>query len=354
MTNEEVDVRRFDNSESSPRIGRIPTPTGFPGLGDINSYLIFPEDDSGELILIDTGVASEEAWQALTQGLEKLDCRVADIGKIILTHGHTDHYGQAHRIQQTSGCELWAHENLWLTVERMLPPPERVALEKEFYAYWGVDRELVDAALARRAAVAKSFKPVEPSRLLQDGDVLDIPGFSLEVVHTPGHCPDEVIYWQPEGRVIFSGDHLLPNITPVCLLQIPRSRDEARARSLVEYQQSLAKVAPYPARVTYPSHGPPIDDHRELMASYHLSTDRRLLKISRILQKEEWMSPMDIGKALFPKAWKEQMVPVMSEVLGHCDVLEAGGHAASEDRDGVIHYRYISTPPPTDTRRLFG
>ncbi|RLA52990.1 MAG: hypothetical protein DRR42_06110 [Gammaproteobacteria bacterium] len=346
MATEEVDVRRFSDRESSARVGRIPTPSGFPGLGDINSYLIFPEHDSDELILIDTGVRSDEAWLALCDGLKQLDCRVEDITKILLTHGHTDHYGQAYRIHELSGCELWAHENLWITVERMQPPPERLELELHFYELWGVDQELVDKALARRAGFAKTFQPMEPTHLLKDGEKIKIPGFDLETIHTPGHCPDEVIYWQAETQVIFSGDHLLPHITPVCLAQIPRSKDQPRPCSLMEYQASLSKVEPYPARVTYPSHGEPILDHRELIKSYNLSTDRRLLKISRILEKNDWMNPMEIGKELFPKAWQEQMVPVMSEILGHCDILEDGGYVAVVERDGVIHYRFLSTPPP--------
>ncbi|MBV1930113.1 MAG: MBL fold metallo-hydrolase [Porticoccaceae bacterium] len=346
MTTEEVDVRRFSAKESSTRVGRIPTPSGFPGLGDINSYLIFPEDNSDELILIDTGVRSDEAWQSLNDGLKQLDYHVEDITKIILTHGHTDHYGQAHRIHKASGCELWAHENLWMTVERMQPPPDRLEKELYFYSLWGVDQELVDKALARRAGFASTYEAMEPTHLLKDGEQIDIPGFNLETVHTPGHCPDEVIYWQAESKVIFSGDHLLPHITPVCLLQIPYG-EEARPPSLIQYQASLAKVAPYPARVTYPSHGEPILDHCDLINSYNLSTDRRLLKISRILEKGGWMNPMEIAKELFPKAWQEQMVPVMSEILGHCDILEAGGHVAMEEKAGLIRYRYISTPPPS-------
>ena len=64
MSKEEVGVKRFSDKESSSRIGRIPTPTGYPGLGDINSYLIFPEQSGDELILIDTGICTDEAWQA--------------------------------------------------------------------------------------------------------------------------------------------------------------------------------------------------------------------------------------------------------------------------------------------------
>ena len=98
MRKEEVGVKRFSKKESSSRIGRIPTPTVYAGLGDINSYLIFPEQPGDELILIDTGICSDEAWQALNDGLAELDLRVEDIDRILLTHGHTDHYGQAQRI----------------------------------------------------------------------------------------------------------------------------------------------------------------------------------------------------------------------------------------------------------------
>ncbi len=342
----EIGVKRFSTAESSPRIGRIPTPTGYAGLGDINSYLIFPADECDELILIDTGISSNKAWQALNEGLAELELRVEDITKILLTHGHTDHYGQADRIHQLSNCELWAHENLWLTNERMRPPPERRELELYFYARWGVDSSLVEKALSRRESIADLYHPMEPNHLLKDGELVEIPGFNLKTIHTPGHCPDEVVYWQEDEKVFFSGDHLLPNITPVCLTQMPRNIDDDRPCALVEYQASLDKVTPYPARVTYPSHGGPISDHRELIKSYNLSTDRRMLKISRILEKGGAMNPMDIGKELFPKAWEEQMVPVMSEILGHCDLLENAGNITQELRNGIIEYHYISTPSP--------
>ena len=55
---------------------------------------------------------------------------------------------------------------------------------------------------------------------------------------------------------------------------------------------------------------------------------------------------MEVGKELFPKAWKEQIVPVMSEIIGHCDILEDEGHLAATESNGVIEYHYRSTPAP--------
>ncbi|MBL4867099.1 MAG: MBL fold metallo-hydrolase [Pseudomonadales bacterium] len=343
-TDEIVDARRFSEAESSPRIGRIPTPTGYAGLGDINSYLIFPEKDSDELILIDTGINSKLAWKTLNEGLAKLGYRVEDITKILLTHGHNDHCGQARHIREKSGCIVWAHEDLELTINRFNPSPELKELEQYFYARWGVEQEAMDRAFSGRYDKVKSFQPVEIDHLLKDDELVEISGFNLRTVHTPGHCPDEVIYWQEEERVIFSGDHLLPHITPVTLAQIPVSKEAVRPQSLIQYQASLTKVEPYPARVTYPSHGGPITDHLALINSYRGATDRRLLKISRILEEGGLMNPMEVGKSLFPRAWKDQLVPVMSEILGHCDLLQEDGHVAEEVSNGVIQYRYISTP----------
>lgn len=202
----------------------------------------------------------------------------------------------------------------------------------------------MERAFARRFKNVNSFEPVEIDRFLKDGELVEIPGFNLRTIHTPGHCPDEVVYWQEQEKIFFSGDHLLPNITPVTLAQIPTSKEAVRPASLIQYQNSLSKVEPYDIRVTYPSHGGPILDHVSLINSYRASTDRRLLKINNILEKGGVMNPMEIGKVLFPRAWKEQLVPVMSEILGHCDILREGGHVAEEISNGIVQYQYISTP----------
>ncbi|MGK2913066.1 MAG: MBL fold metallo-hydrolase [Porticoccaceae bacterium] len=108
------------------RVGRIPTATGF-GVGDINSYVILPEKGSSELVLIDTGIGSEDAWRTLGEGLNEWGFRVEDITLLLLTHAHTDHFGQAARIREAAGCEVWGHENINMTLNRYMPSAERRA-----------------------------------------------------------------------------------------------------------------------------------------------------------------------------------------------------------------------------------
>ena len=338
---EKIGIKQFD------RIVRIPSPTGF-SVGDINSYVILPQQGSEQLVLIDTGVGTDVAWQSLNAGLQQFGFAVEDISLLLLTHAHTDHFGQAARIQKASGCEIWGHEAALMSVSRYLPPPEIIEIERAFLRRFGIDDALYDKAYDYRDYIEDIFTPCDLDRELRDGDVVPIEGFDLEVVHTPGHCPEEVVFWQPETRQMFSGDHLLPDITPVCLLDIPDTPDRQRVFTLSQYYQSADKVIPYDAKYVYPSHGDVIHDHRELIYGYKLSTERRLLKISNILEKHGSLTPLAVGKYLFPKAWETEIYAVISEVMGHLDMLLEGGYASAEERDGLWYYSRISTPGPGD------
>ncbi|GMU46028.1 MAG: MBL fold metallo-hydrolase [Porticoccaceae bacterium] len=327
------------------RIVRIPSPTGF-SVGDINSYVILPPPGSDQLVLIDTGVGRQNAWDALSAGLERFGYDIADIRLVLLTHGHTDHFGQATRIREVSGCQVWGHEAIDMTVSRYLPSGEKEDRERAFLRRLGMTDALYDKAYAYRTYIADVYKPCEPDRLLTDGERIPIEGFELETIHTPGHCPEEVVYWQPDTRQLFSGDHLLPQITPVCLMHIPKTPGEPRIHALSQYYASADKILPLPVRAVYPSHGDVFRDHRELIAGYKLSTERRLLKIARILEKEGTLSPLDVGKHLFPKAWEDQLYAVMSEVMGHLDMLLDHGYVATEERGELLYYRLLRVPGP--------
>ena len=327
------------------RIVRLPSPTGYD-FGDINSYAILPEEGSDQLVLIDTGVGRQASWDRLEEGLKQFGFAIEDITLLLLTHGHTDHFGQAARIKEASACQVWGHEAISASVNRYLPTAEQIAQEKVFFRRLGLDSEMYDKAYTYRAHVQKVYKPCALDRLLSDGDIIPIQGFELETIHTPGHCPEEVVFWQAETRQMFSGDHLLTNITPVCLLHVPASPHAERIHALTEYYQSTDKVIPYDAQYVYPSHGDVIHDHRELIAGYKLSTERRLLKISKILQKHGSLNPLQVAQHLFPKVWEKQLYAVISEVMGHLDMLADQAYAEITERQEVLYYSSLSVPEP--------
>ena len=327
------------------RIVRLPTPTGYD-FGDINSYAILPEGDSGQLVLIDTGVGREQCWQQLNAGLARFGYSVEDVDLLLLTHGHTDHFGQGARIKAVSGCEVWGHEAIGASVTRYLPSEEQIEHEKSFFRTLGLNDDMYDRAYNYREQVKKVFKPCPLDRHLRDGDIIAIDGFELEAIHTPGHCPEELVFWQAETRQMFSGDHLLTDITPVCLLHIPSSPGHGRIHALTEYYQSTDKVYPYEIDAVYPAHGDVIHDHRALIDGYKLATEKRLLKISKILQKHGSLTPLEVGQQLFPKAWEGMLYAVVSEVMGHLDMLADAGYATISERQGVLHYAPLGEPGP--------
>ncbi|HYG57007.1 MAG TPA: MBL fold metallo-hydrolase, partial [Symbiobacteriaceae bacterium] len=84
---------------------QIPIPTPWPVVGPIHAYLIKQDP----VTLIDTGVNDEPSRAALLAGLQAAGVAVTDIKRILVTHAHLDHMGQAAWLQAESGAEVWVH-----------------------------------------------------------------------------------------------------------------------------------------------------------------------------------------------------------------------------------------------------
>jgi len=153
-------------------------------------YLLLAE----RICLIDSGVAGKE--QTIFEYLKEIGRKPQEISMLILTHSHPDHMGAARAVQMASGCEIAAHaaERAWIEDinlqfgERPVPG---------FHSMVG--------------------GPVRVSRVLQDGDVLDLgSGLSIEVLHTPGHSLGSISLWLPIEGLLFSADAVpIPGEMPI-------------------------------------------------------------------------------------------------------------------------------------------
>jgi glyoxylase-like metal-dependent hydrolase (beta-lactamase superfamily II) len=95
------------------RVARIPTPTPL-GVGDVDSYLILPpRDGEGGVTLVDTGVKTPESFEALRSGLKEHGVAIEDVERILVTHAHMDHFGQAKGIRDLSGARVYASARLF-------------------------------------------------------------------------------------------------------------------------------------------------------------------------------------------------------------------------------------------------
>jgi glyoxylase-like metal-dependent hydrolase (beta-lactamase superfamily II) len=320
------------------RVMRIPTPTPFP-VGDINSYLIENPGRPGELTLIDTGVKSPEAFEALRKGFKEFGYALEQVRRILVTHAHMDHYGQARRIREMSGATVYASEP---EAERMKthwsPSAQRDDRIMRVFQRWGVPLEVARGDGGMSDMSKRLQDPMDVDVVLAEGDRIEVGDWTLEVIETPGHCEGHVVFYERDTKTLFSGDHLLTDISPVPLLSFPKREGVPRPKSLVRFMESLARVEALECDITFPAHGGVILDHRKLIAGYRLHHDRRALQLERMLAAGS-RTPYEIAAQMFPKAVATQIFLVLSEVIGHLDLLIDAGKVVLEETDGVERAR---------------
>jgi len=246
-----------------------------------------------------------------------------------------DHFGQALRLRERSGAQVWAsRREAALMRTHFSPSGDRRDFVRAYFLRWGVPAEWFDRQSEMAALARKIQDPIEVDFVLDDGDRLEIGDLRLEVIHTPGHCDGHIVFHEPDLRILFSGDHLLTDISPVPLLVFPESADQPRPKSLVRFMQSLARVEPLDCELVFPSHGDVIRDHRKLIAGYRLHHERRKLQLLRYL-RERPGTPFELAAKLFPKHYQTQVFLVMSEVIGHLDLLVEDGSVVLEEQGGL-------------------
>ena len=111
--------------------------------------------------------------------------------------------------------------------------------------------ELAAAPPATARRRQRRFRPLAvPDRHVADGERVDVPGWDIDAVWTPGHTPGHLCFHVPSERMLLSGDHVLPSITP----HISISRRDRGGDPLGDFLDSLGKVAALDATEVLPAH----------------------------------------------------------------------------------------------------
>lgn len=234
-------------TEVADQIWRVSVPLpGNKRPADINVYVI--QDADGALHLVDAGWDTDEAWEALSQGLRQIGQGVGDVRSVTVTHLHRDHRGLAERLRQVSGAAVAMHQH-----DAAAQLVSRRVGEDELDA-WGVP------AAARsdlRNAAPEEQPPTTVDRVLADGDAVDIPGRPAKVIHTPGHTAGSVCLALANENLILTGDHVLPNQFPGIGLG---GLNRHGHNHLNEYKGSLERLSGMDGWVALPGHGGAIMD----------------------------------------------------------------------------------------------
>jgi glyoxylase-like metal-dependent hydrolase (beta-lactamase superfamily II) len=161
---------------------------------------------------------------------------------------HFDHIGLAGRVREASGAWIALHVAYRDIVAR--PELRDAHLAAARQTKW---LRLLRASEEEAAVTPKSFEPflniAFPDRLLAGGELADVRGWSLRAVHTPGHTPGHLCFVEERCGLFFSGDHVVPRITPNISAGLPGANDP-----LGEFLRSLQAVRSLEAREVLPAH----------------------------------------------------------------------------------------------------
>lgn len=262
--------------EISPLVRRVlaKNPSAFTYLGT-GTYIV----GRGTVTVIDPGPDSDEHLDAIRAALPG-----ETISHILVTHTHKDHSPLAVRLQAETGAEVVGCAPLVIAD----------------------DGPRSDAAFDQTYA---------PDRVLEDGDRVEGPGWTLEAVHTPGHTSNHLCFALLEEQALFSGDHIMGWSTTVVS---PPDGD------MTAYLDSLRKLQGREETVYYPTHGDPVKEPKKLVRGYLVHRKQRENQILTLLGEgpktiEQLVKTMYamVNKALHPAAGRS--------VLAHLIDLERRG-----------------------------
>ncbi|GGU77422.1 MBL fold hydrolase [Streptomyces filipinensis] len=248
-------VEAFDHG-GGVRSVAVPIPDN--PLGHTLVYVV--DTDRGP-VLVDTGWDDPDSWDTLTAGLRACGTWAGEVHGVVITHHHPDHHGLSDRVREASGAWVAMHAADAAVVRRT-----REARPEHWFTYMSAKLAAAGApaehlAPLRTPRTLPGLSPALPDREIVPGDLLDLPGRRLRAIWTPGHTPGHVCLHLEEehparlpgnGR-LFSGDHLLPRITPhVGLYEDP---DDATVTDpLGDYLDSLERIGRLAPAEVLPAH----------------------------------------------------------------------------------------------------
>lgn len=308
----------------------MPTPYA---VGPVNACLIEAEP----LTLVDAGINTPDARNALVLALAAGGYPVESVRRILVTHAHPDHYGLVPYLQEASGATVYFPEREIARVRdsQMLFEVGRLLMEA------GMPLELLFKMDQQRKKDPAPKVPHEAVVPVMDGDTFDFDGdagrFTLHALLMPGHTGGHVVYFEPEGRTMFAGDQLLPDVSPNPLLEPSLDEPGQRRRSLEEYLRSLERMATMRIELAYPGHGAPVTNPQRLVEStieHHLK--RKVAVAARLDSKGK--TPYDIAQEVYPHVTGYDVFLSVSEIVAHLDLVVGDGDAVVEEREGVSYY----------------
>lgn len=301
--------------------------------------------------LIDAGPDYAGAWESLIEQLAQLGVRAQDVRQVLITHAHIDHAGLALRWSRL-GAQVWigaadaralevgeegvaavraagrallieqgVPEQLFVRSKELSPPERAEGLQRGHYdhaAHW---------------PGPLCWPPAQPHGILEEGDTIA----GLRVLSCPGHTPGSTVFFDEAGGLLYTGDHLLPGVTPPPGLIFCEG---LRQPGLPLWLASLQRLRDLPVASVLPGHGEPFEDLRAAVDRNLAHVEQQARRLLRLLQRGP-RTPYDLLLLLYPHLPAGLLWFKLAELISLLDLLierdaarlvERGIYAAARPR----------------------
>jgi glyoxylase-like metal-dependent hydrolase (beta-lactamase superfamily II) len=315
---------------------RFPLPFA---LDHINVWLLADEFDGRKgYTLIDCGISSDKTralWeQVIGEALDGLP-----IVRVICTHTHPDHVGNAGWLTERFHAPLWMSHGEYTAgrvLQAGLPGTDGASTVAHFVAHGLADDQHM-GALAQRGNYFKSMVPAMPLsfRRIRDGEVIEIGGRDWTLMEGFGHSPEHISLYSSDLELLISGDMMLPRIST----NVSVHAMEPEANPVQQFLDSIARYSPLPENtLTLPSHGRPFRRLHERIDQLQSHHAERLLEVRQLCQKPT--TAADVVPVMFKRPLdSHQLFFAFGEALAHLHALWYRGELKRSLSDGV--YRFV-------------
>lgn len=177
------------------------------------------------------------------------------------------------------------------------------------------------------------YLPVVPDKYIADGEQLDFGDIQLEVIWTPGHTPGHIVLYWRDPKILISGDHLLPDITPHVGIHTG-----IEGNPLAKYLDSLKQLEVLDIVQIVPAHGPSFADHHKRIAeTFHHHEERQHAIINGLSAGPA--TAYELALALFDQSLPDLHKEIAAyEVLAHLEWMKNSNKVRVLTDENVIRY----------------
>jgi glyoxylase-like metal-dependent hydrolase (beta-lactamase superfamily II) len=300
-------------------------------LNHINLWLV---EEEGGWTIIDTGIGNPE-----TRALWEKILGTKTVKRVIVTHYHPDHAGNAEWLCQRYGVELWMTQGEYLTAHAVRTSSAGYTTDAVLSVFRrnGLDEQRAAGMGGRGnryAALVPEF-PLSYRRIIE-GDEIRIGKHTWRAMIGHGHAPEHLSLYSKDLNTLIAGDMLLSTIsTNVSVWSIDPEGDPLRL-----FLDSIARYRELPSdMLVLPSHGKPFRGAHDRVAQLEQHHQDRFKDVEKSLG-ENPKSAAQLLSVLFRRPLDaHQTFFAMGEAIAHLHYLYYAGRAKrARGDDGIMRY----------------